>query len=58
MSEIGAYSAKIIEVTPKRSPNNKHSGLPSVKHEVVLEPHFENISDPIEQLRALAMLKE
>jgi len=56
-SEIGGYSAKVIEVTPKTS-QLKHSSPPAVKKEYVLEPNFENRSDPIEQLRALAVMKE
>jgi hypothetical protein len=50
----------VLEVTPKGKESSKHSfNLNLTKDKtVVLEPKFKNNSDPIDQLRALALLKE
>lgn len=57
LSEAGHYSAKVLEVTPKNKERSQVDFSEKSK-KVILEPGYDSRADPIDQLRALALLKE
>lgn len=58
LSEAGHFSAKALEETPKNKKERSQADFSQKSKKVVIDHAYDSRTDPIEQLRAIALLKE